>query len=276
MTNPTQHYIPTDVDHAGKEYDEWEAGRTRTVKPPAGKSVWFILPARIGASQGAMPFLTGQYVHFVKDPRNPSNIIGVGLCPSKTRNAPCAVCPFLSQLKKTGNAADIELAGDMAAAETIICNAVRLDVDDPKVEILHVPATVYKFCGTTLRDKNDGYDFTNPMKGKTVIIEKTGSGKTGTRYTARLSQKELPLPNMDWLAQMNDLDKTFEELDHEAIGRSLAGGGAPPREPGQPVPSSRQVPAAEEQKALPEQPSRAGAIDMVEDPITGEMVPRKK
>jgi hypothetical protein len=272
---PIQNYIPTDVDHVAKQYDDWEAGRTRAVRPPAGKSVWFILPARIGASQGANPFLLGQYVHFVKDPRNPSNILGVGLCPSKTRNAPCAVCPFLSQLKKTGNAADLELAGDMSASETIICNAVRLDVDDPKVEILHVPATVHKFCGTTLRDKADGYDFSNPAKGKTVIIEKTGSGKTGTRYTARLSQKELALPNMAWLDQMNDLDKVFEELDQEAIGRSLAGGGAPPREPGQPAPASRQV-GAEEQKQLPPAPDRAGAIDMVEDPITGEMVPRKK
>jgi hypothetical protein len=272
----SQNWVPTDVDHAKKEYEDWEAGKTRTVKPPVGKSVWFILPARRGGSQGPTPFRKGQYVHFVRDPANVENVLAVGICPSKTRNEPCSVCPFLGRLRATGSPADKELGEKMAAKEHIICNAVRLDVDDPKVEILQLSSGVYGDLNKILRDKVEGVDFSNPTKGRAIIIERVGTGKTDTKYSCRLGAKEIALPKMAWLDEMSDLDNVFEELDMDGLKRTLAGDPPAPRPVSGSAPSGGEVTGSGEQKALPEQPSRAGAIDMVEDPITGEMVPRKK
>lgn len=271
MDNNEKTWEETNVDRVGESYEEWAKGRTRVVKPPAGTSSWWILPAMKG--KGGDPIKTGVYVHFVKDPRNPSNILAVGICPSKTRNEPCAVCPFLSTLRKTGNAADAELAKDMAAGENIICNAVQLSAQNPEVVILGLSQTVYKFMAQTLRDKVVGTDFTNPNTGRSIIIEKEGEGLK-TKYVPRLAANPIPggLPNKKWLEQMFDLDAVFEELDHVAIAKTLAGELPASREAGAPPAGAvagsqqRQLPAA---SAAPS----PGPEDLVEDPISGKMVP---
>lgn len=272
MSNEMQTWEETNVDQVGKDYEDWSKGKTRVVKPPSGTSSWWVLPAMKG--KGGNPFKSGVYVHFVKDPKNPGNIIAVGICPSKTRNEPCGVCPFLSMLRRTGVAADKELADDMAAAENIMCNAVQLSAQNPQVEILGLSMGVYKFLAQTLRDKVNGTDFTHPLTGRPVLIEKEGS-LLNTKYTPRLAANPIPggLPNKKWLEQMNDLDMVFEELDHEAIARTLTAAATP----AQIASVGAQPAASQDVERLPAPallPAKQEPEDLIEDPISGKMVPR--
>lgn len=273
-----QAWEETNVDKVGADYEEWSKGKTRVVKPPAGTSSWWILPAMKG--KGGNPFKFGVYVHFVKDPRNPTNILAVGICPSKTRNEPCAICPVLSALRKTGVPADKELADDMSAAENIMCNAVQLSSTAPEVVILGLSMGVYKFLSQTLRDKVNGTDFTHPMTGRSVIIEKEGT-LLNTKYTPRLAANPIPggLPNKKWLEQMNDLDAVFEELDHEALGNTLRlaigpAAGAQPAGQAASGGAVAQAPAQRQLEGTAPAANTSGIDDLVEDPISGKMVPR--
>lgn len=275
MTTP-QNYVPTDRDAARKEYEDWEASKTRTEKPPVGKSVWFVCPARLGASQGPVPFRKGQYIHFLRDPKT-GEVFAVGVCPSKTYNRPCVVEPWLKQLKATGNPADVELAEKMAAKEHILVNAIRLDVEPAKMVILQLSMTVYKELNRILRDRTDGFDFTNPLNGKSVIIERVGTGKNDTEYSVRLSQSPLSLEKLgklSLLSEMADLDKVYEDLDMESVASVLSGEASAPREVGPAASATRGVAPAAGQKQIAASAPAAGAIeDMVEDPLSGEMVP---
>jgi gp32-like DNA binding protein len=270
MTTNEQAWQETDLDHAEADYTEWGKGKTRTVKPPPGRSVWWIMPARKGAKQGATPFKRGTYIHFVRDPRNPENMLAVGICPSKTRNEPCAVCPFLSKMRKTGNAADIDLADQMSAKEFILANVVNLE---PKgaysVEIMQIMIDPYKILNDILKDRKTGVDFTHPLKGYPVVFEKKGSSKNDTEYSARLAPRQSPLPDMKLLEQMHDLDTVFEEMNHQSLALTLAGNAPPARQPGE------AVEGAADQKQIAGAPAdtKPGAIEMVQDPLTGEMVP---
>lgn len=276
----TQNWVPTDRDHAQKEYEDWEASKTRTVKPPVGKSIWFVCPARAGASQGASPFRKGQYIHFLRDPQA-GEVFAVGICPSKTYNTPCCVEPYLRSMKATGNPADIELAEKMAAKEHILVNAIRLDVEPAKMEILQIPMGVYKDLNKILRDRNDGFDFTNPTNGKSVIIERVGTGKNDTEYSVRLSNSTLSLEKigkLGLLSDMADLDKVYEDLDQHSVAGVLAGDASAPRDVGPRAPTGRQVEAPQEQRQLPASGAGASAPvdaeEMAEDPVSGEMVPK--
>lgn len=240
-------WVETDVDEAEKAYAEWGEGKERAVKPPPGKSTWWICPAMPGASQGAVPFLDGTYVHFIHDPRSPSTLLAVGICPTKTRNQPCSWCSFLSKVRKLGHMtdADIEYVEGEAGKEHVLCHAIRLDGDDDtlKVEFMDLPIGCYKTLNQILRDRRDGRDFTHPEKGAPVIFEREGKGLK-TKYSVRLANpRPLPKEGMALLVERVGLDKVYGELDHEGLAavanNALASFGGAPADPA--APTSRQI-----------------------------------
>ncbi len=239
-------WVETDIDQSEKDYEEWGKGREIAKKPPDGKSTWWICPARAGATQGAVPFLTGTYVHFVHDPRNPDSLLAVGVCPTKTRNQPCTWCAFLSRLRKQQGGlteADQEYVDNEAAKENILVNAIRLDGEEDtlKVEPLIIPVMAFKTLNQILRDRKDGRDFTHPTKGSPVIFEREGK-LIKTRYSARLANpRPLPAEGVALLDSMIELEKVYPELDHEGLKAIAVIPGEAPAAVG----ADRQLPAGE-------------------------------
>jgi hypothetical protein len=78
---------------------------------------------------------------------------------------------------------------------------------------------------------------------------------------------------------MSDLDKVYEDLDQESVASVLSGESTAPREVGAGAAPRSQVGAGgkpEDQKQLPASSGSGAPEDLVEDPLTGAMVPRSQ
>jgi hypothetical protein len=260
---PTE-WEETNVDAAEAAYKKWEAakGRAFAKRPPAGRSVWRFLPPIKGS--GGDPFYQ-VWVHMVKNASG--DIVASGLCPSKMGTGNCVVCPEVARLKRTGLPADKDRADDMRAQFDVYANAVNLEEDDPKVQVLRVPQGVYKTLAQLLKDAVAGGDFTHPDKGYNIVITKTGSGRNDTEYDAVPARNSSVIMNRGWLGKMNNLAEAAGLLDTAFVKAVFSGEALPASSEAAPAAAGRQLPPAEAPAGAPPQ-------DMVEDPITGKWIPK--
>jgi hypothetical protein len=264
---PTE-WEETRADEAYGEYKQWEKekGRRFAKRPGPGRTVWRGLPPMKG--KGPSPFRK-VYVHILKDASD--QIVAQGLCPSKMHNQPCLVCQEGGRLKRTGDKQDRAVADGLRAEFHIYLNVVDLEADKPEVTVMDVPIDVYKTLNDHLDPKNAAgfIDWSHPEKGCAFVVTRTGTTKNDTKYTAALARNSSRIPNMEWLAKLNDLDEAAGLLDTERAkalftGQPMPGGAVSGAAP---APASRQLPPQASPAAAPSQ-------DMVEDPITGHWIPK--
>ena len=77
------------------------------------------------------------------------------------------------------------------------------------------------------QDESSVGDFTDPDKGRNVVIEKTVGDpqniKETTRYEVRMAQTSTPISNRKWLSELHDLSKAAEVIDEVKIKALLEG-----------------------------------------------------
>lgn len=197
--------------------------RKDRMKLEEGVNTVRVLPGK----NGKPPFFK-TYLHFVRNAANPKQVKSV-ICPSKTEGKPCVICAEVSKLRRTGNNVDQKAAQDLSAGMRIFANVIDLSAPDDGVKIAEFGSTIYVALLSHLaaQDESAVGDFTDPDKGRNVVIEKTvgdpKNPKETTRYEVRMAQTPTPISNRKWLSEIHDLSKVAEVVEAEKIRALLEG-----------------------------------------------------
>ena len=175
-----------------------------------GKNKVRFLPAKLGAQV----FVKASQ-HFVQVG---SMERGVSFnCPRKMANQPCLVCNDAEFLGATGSSVDYDLAGKLFANFRVYGNVIDREHPEIGPVTLAFGKKVYDELIKIRKDEADGGDFTDPVEGFDIIIEKSGE-LLNTRYAVRPSNKgSTPLGDNTWIDIQADLSRyarvpTTEEL----------------------------------------------------------------
>lgn len=177
-------------------------------KLPVGTTVLRMLPPAAGRDR---PWVV-VHQHFVRVPGVDKPI--VFNCPEKMANQKCPACEQMRALEKTGNPADFEAAKKYAPQFRVFANVIDRKNPNGGPLLWGFGAMIFKRL-TYFRDNEDacGEDFTHPIHGYDIIITRTGTGQTDTRYQTDLARKASALadtePQMiEWANAMADLEKS--------------------------------------------------------------------
>jgi hypothetical protein len=207
---------PSDLDDEFGSWDAEAAEQERADAQADGKYFTFdvgenairILPPPVG---GKSPFFTyHQHVVDVVDNENkPRKMFFV--CPERTTDAegntaPCAVCAEGRRLESSGNRHDGDAARgyfpSKRAAAWILNRNISPDRQRPV--LCEMPfKTVYMPIVNMGPGKRGGCNFTHPITGRDVLVDRTGTQMTDTRYTARLDTEPTQMaPTLDRIRTM--------------------------------------------------------------------------
>jgi hypothetical protein len=223
-----QPYTEEDATHEAEDLDRTAAN---FLKLSEGRSVVRILPALPGKGYGPnknSPFRT-VFTHFLRKPGEKDALTSA--CPNKEANQHCVACEIANKLKTSGNKADANLAYDFFAKRRVYVSVIDREDPEKGVQVLGVGKTVHEALVKIRKDVDAGGDFTDPVNGFDIIIERKGTGKTDTEYTVMPARKQSPLGNMDWIDEQPDLN-VFAKVKKEEIEKFFSKGDddAPPRE----------------------------------------------
>lgn len=218
------------ADDAEKAREESEAsGQGDFMKLSVGRNVIRILPPKPGKRD---PFRV-IYKHFIELPGVEKMSF---VCPRAEAKKPCPACKKVDELRASGAPADYELAGEILAQRNVYCNVIDRANPEKGVQILRIGKQMHEQLLALRTDEQDGGNYTHPVDGFDIIIERVGTGKKDTRYTLKPARSNSPLADdatvaEEWLESMRDLDAlarlpTEEELA-KLTRKSAAAGAAP-------------------------------------------------
>lgn len=204
------------------------------IKLQLGENVYRVLPPINGTGS---PFVI-THRHFAKLPglQRPA----VFNCPRIMAKRACEVCAIKSKLESSGDPADAKVAEDLGAPMAAYCNVIDRNNKDPYPQKLSFGKSVHSQLVEIRSDAKNGGDFTNPDDdGFDVIITRTGTGRTDTKYKVIAARKSTPLhadetQAIDWIESQPDLlALTRVPSEYEirnmlsGVDRNLGAGGTP-------------------------------------------------
>lgn len=175
-------------------------GRPRFWSPKSGANRIRILPPWTAEGYNCNNFAREIYQHWleIEGKRIPFT------CPTKTPDlgGPCALCDEVNRLRATNDPSDAETATEIRASQGYMSNVVDLDDpvftqkdydtvvasgDEPKFEVGDTKVQVFQYGSMIHKQLMDNFvllntDLTDAVNGREVIINKTGKGRTGTKY----------------------------------------------------------------------------------------------
>lgn len=173
------------------------------------------------------------YVHYLRNPADPTKNGRPVVCPLKTRNRPCIVCQKVAMMHRTTNAIDREMAKEMKAGRRLLMNVIDINNKEAGVQILEVGVMVYEdlllhLCGDADNSEEfPGVDYTDPENGFNIIIEKEigdpNNAKFTTRYKTKVATKSSEVPVQGWATKRFDLEKVYEAMDDDRVRAILEG-----------------------------------------------------
>lgn len=164
------------------------------------------------------------WVHYVKNPAKPKENGKPFLCPNKMNDKPCIVCAKVSQLRRSANPVDKEIAGELAASRQVFANVVNLNDPDRGVQVMKFGKTIYSELLAYMDPKDPASvgDLSHPEKGYNVVIDRKGKGLE-TRYKVRIARAPSPLPKAAWLGEMNNLVAVVDEMNDARVKAIMEG-----------------------------------------------------
>lgn len=183
-----------------------ELGTGRWWKPKQGKNVIRILPP--WDDGGLFYFETALHYGFQVEGRNRAfpclRVMGKKSCPA---------CEVMTELKE-GSAEDKKLASRLEPRRKFYVNLI----DRANPEVVQVGSFSGKGLRTLLNymQDPDWGDFTDPEEGHDVVVERTGSTMTDTRYDIRIKPKPSEVGVEDWEEKLVNLaEDVVEEIDED-------------------------------------------------------------
>jgi gp32 DNA binding protein like len=218
-----QNWADWSAEDAEAEKSEVERldGSSEMLKLPQGKTMLRVLPPKAGM-KSPMPAASQ---HFIDLPDGKSVSFN---CPRVHVKKPCPACEMVDKLRATGNPRDYDKAGSFLPKRRHYANVIDRKNPEKGVQVFAFPKTIYEALVSLRTDGQTGGNFTHPLKGFDVVIEKTGEKKQ-TEYKVFAARNNSPLSDdadeMDeWLASMHDLGRFMTILPYDEITKKLAGG----------------------------------------------------
>ena len=181
------------------------------IKLNEGDTVVRILPPAAGEDS---PFVRTQ-LHYLKDDEDKLHVFE---CPSRGKaradRKPCPACEEGARLSASPNPADKEAAKNFWPSRRVFCAAIDRADEDAGPKVLQMGTMIYDQLLAIASDPRKGGDFSHPIKGFDVIIERTGSGQFDTRYKVTGARENTPM--------LDDEDEIIEFLeDRPEISSSI-------------------------------------------------------
>ncbi len=133
----------------------------------------------------------------------------------------CPACDLWDQLARSGNAVDAKKASEYKPKVRAYANVVNTKAPEDGVKIFAFGTMVLDKLVKLLQDDRDAGQsfFCDPYNGRSIIVEKTGSGMD-TKYDVRPTHQSGPLGDEDWLDQMHPLAQQCAEPSHEQLSKA--------------------------------------------------------
>ena len=216
-----------DLNAANEERAVLErAGGGEFFKLAVGKNILRFLPPPAG---GRSPFVQ-IYQHFVKLP-GMEKAVSFNCPRMSPGHKPCPMCLKIDDLRGTGNDLDYRMAGDFLAKIRILANIISRKNEDMGPKVFGFGSSIHDPLVALRQDEDAGGDFSHPINGFDITIERKGSTMNDTEYTVRPSRVTSPLAATDeimqeWIDSQPDLQRFARILPFEEIRALLISGGA--------------------------------------------------
>jgi len=177
---------------AGADFLKLKEGRTivRFLPAPKGGKVFHVY-----------------WQHFIEKPDGSTASFA---CPNRPGRQPCPVCEYAQKLHNSGNAIDQKTAKKYWPRKRILANVIDRKGDTEKVYALGMPPSIYDKLIKIRKNEDFGGDFSHPMDGFDICIERKGTGMRDTEYTVIPSKKNSKLAKT--VDEMNELIQSQTDL----------------------------------------------------------------
>lgn len=221
-------YTPEALEEEQKQLE----GGGDIIKIVVGQNILRILPPPVGRNS---PYVIA-WRHFVKIPGVEK--IAVFTCPRHHEKRLCKACAVAEELHTSGNVMDAKMAKDIFPQKQIFCNAVLRKNQDQGPKTLRITKTVKEQLDMILSNPDMGGDYTDPVDGFDVCINRKGTKQNDTEYKTVASRKNTPLHQdpvvmNDWIESQPNLAKylvcpTQSEMEEllTGLGGAAANAGA--------------------------------------------------
>jgi len=196
-TQAMQQYSGFELDDAEALDEEMSKGVSEWMKWKVGKNVVRFLPAPVGQKPFVLVLehqlnIAGKFINFA--------------CPRQMAKKACPVCRKIDEKKTTGNPADYERAKEWFPRKRIY--AYCIDRVEPEMgpKIVAVGKQIWEQLKQMREDVDFGGDFTHPITGFDVVVNRKGTSKHDTEYLCKPTRQS-ELGNDEWLAQVGDLSR---------------------------------------------------------------------
>jgi len=248
-------YGHVDIAKAQEEQDATSGGNSFW-KPQDGDNIIRVLPGHIGRDLPWESF----YQHFINNVSLP-NGRAIWSCPKmfaqkldvnfdpECELPHCKGCDaFHDAISKAEGESEVEEAEKLEAKFRCECSIIDRSAPKKGIQVygfgVQIRNEMLKILKTAPSRATLGGNFSHPVNGFDLILNKTGTGRTGTKYTLRAAREVSPLVEsesrmLDLLRAMPDLAKRAAPCSQEDIYKKLGLG---------PVPRA-QLPAAVQSRA---------------------------
>lgn len=215
MSGTMQKWGSYDVEAAKEEQEQvgkgaggffkFEQGnnRVRFLPPPAGKRTPFVLVQQ----------------HFVQLPGMAA--AASFNCPRAMASERCPVCDKADKLKASGNPVDFEEAKKLYPKLRVFANVIDRKHPEQGPQVIAYGKMVHEKLVKLRTDEDAGGDFTHPLEGFDIIIEKNGDGMN-TKYEVRPARQSTPLGDLEWIDMQQDLARFAAVPSAEELAEKLS------------------------------------------------------
>ncbi len=184
-----------------------------------GNNVVRFLPPPLGTKS---PFYV-IYQHYIKPTVGDAVSFA---CPKMMAKQRCPVCEKSKELSRANNKADKDAARELYARRRVFSNVIDRSDQESGPKILAFGKTIQEQLNVIRRNKQLGGDYTDPMEGFDIVIERKGTG-LNTKYTVNAGRGDSELGNMEWIAMQHDLSQFGQLKSYEDICETLGMGSEP-------------------------------------------------
>lgn len=154
--------------------------------------------------------------HFVKGAEDERP--AVFACPRAHFKKKCPACEIADQLRATGNRKDEQQAFEISPSQQFYANAVDLKNPASGPRVVRFGKRIRTDLVAILSDEHKGGDFTDPVNGFPIIIERTGTTMTSTKYTVFSALRQAgPLEDEAWIDAQVDLRKFSRMVEYREL-----------------------------------------------------------
>ena len=204
-----------------------QASRGKIITLPEGKTTLRLLPA---LKRNDIFREAGQHYGVGKEAKR------FLFCPDLTNGDACPICEEVSELRKSGDRDDEQLAKRLRAKRTFLWNAVVRKQEDLGVRLLPSGEKIwFQIMGIILHlNDEEGIDVASVLKGHDLIIERHGKGiKTTYQVFSKATASKLSADaelREQWMGDRLDFDKYVQAQvkSYDQLADILGGGEADP------------------------------------------------